>query len=246
MTMAGQFENWTNQIRWSESGEDRREMDLLNGLVQRQLRGQIHWAGSQRKGTAIAGSDLDVCVETSASVSESDRRRLAQNIASLLGREAQPRYHVIRVAPRQGSSAHLDIAFSNATFGNRPLPNVEEFESNQARQQAARALKWWFRSGNLPRVRGWVIDGLVVSQDAGETTSYGLFMKVVRWLADSCTPAEIESILRPRAVPGWMPEWSDPLDGQLQAIANQARRLVRTLPARFSNAAAIEQWLKIG
>lgn len=244
MTTVGQFENWANQIRWSESEEDKREMALLTNLVQRELRGQIRWAGSQRKRTAIEGSDLDVCIETGASVSESERRRLAQSITGLLGRVAQPRYHVIRVTPREGSSAHLDIAFSNAAFGSRSLPNVEEFESRSVRQQAARALKWWFRSGNMPRVRGWVIDGLVVSQDTGEATSYDLFTKIVRWLAHSCTSHEIESILRPRAVPRWMPEWSDPLDGQLQAISNHARRLERTLPAHFSSASTIEQWLQ--
>lgn len=246
MTMAGKFENWTNEIRWHESREDKREMFLLNNLVQRELKGQVHWAGSQRKGTAIEGSDLDVCVETSLSVSKSQRLHLAQNIESLLQRQTQPRYHVIRVAPRKGSAVHLDIAFSNATFGSRPLPNIEEFESRQVRQQAARALKWWFRSGNLPSVRGWVIDGLIVSQDNEEKTSYELFMKMIQWLADFCTPAEIEFILRPRAVPGWMPEWSDPLDGQLQAIANYARRLTNNLPTHFSNGAAIEKWLKNG
>lgn len=244
MKSSGQFENWANQIRWKNSGEDKREMKLLTDLIHSELGGQIHWAGSQRKGTAIEGSDLDMCIETQTPVSASIRRKLARSITDTLKREAKPHSHVIRVKPRKGGSAKLDIAFANADFGSRPLPNVDEFRS-QNRQHATRALKWWLRSDGMPSgVKGWAIEGLVVQLDNNEATGYELFEKIIRWLARPCTFNDVESILRPRAEPEWRPEWSKRLPGQIQAISSQARRLVRSLPENFSSPDDIERWLR--
>lgn len=242
--MRGQFENWANQIAWRESVQDRQDMAALTELVQSTLQGQIHWAGSQRKRTAIVGSDLDMCITTSMAVSVNQRRQFARAITKELGRQAQPRNHVIRLAPRENSGPHIDLAFANAEFGDRPLPDAEEFTQLPRRQHAARALKWWLRSGGMPHVGGWAIEALVVSLDNNEASGWNVFLKVINWLGRPCTANEVESILKPRAQPCWVPAWSNRLPGRTAAIANQARRCIRTLPDNFTGVADIETWLR--
>ncbi len=243
--MSGYFEQWANQIRWSESEEDRAEMARLTTLVQSTLKGQIHWAGSQKKNTAIQGSDLDMCIETTVPVTQAARRKLAEEIETCLGRPTEIKNHVIRVKPRSNSKAKLDIAFANAEFGSRPLPDVTEFKDPR-RQHAARALKYWLRSGGMPHVGGWAIEGLVVKLDDAKGTGYDLFLKILTWLARPCSANDIESILKPRAQPAWNPLWSKALPGNIQAIANQAKNRLTAFKARstpFSSAADVEAWL---
>lgn len=243
--MSGYFEQWANQIRWSESSEDRAEMGELTKLVQSTLKGQIHWAGSQSKSTAIEGSDLDVCIVTNDPVTKGQRRELAKQIAINLQRPTEIKSHVIRVGPRAHSKAKLDIAFANAEFGNRPLPDKTEFKDPR-RQHATRALKYWLRSGGMPYVGGWAIEGLVVGLDDAKGTGCDLFLKILEWLARPCPPNDIESILKPRALPKWNSDWSKKLPGQIQAIANQAKNRLSALKTRstpLSSAADVEEWL---
>lgn len=78
MTRAnGYFEAFINQNAYSDTPEDRDTMVRITEIVRAAIPGsQIRWAGSQRKGTAIAGSDLDFCVESNSPVTESQRREL--------------------------------------------------------------------------------------------------------------------------------------------------------------------------
>jgi hypothetical protein len=217
-------------------------MNQLTGLVQREFKGQLHWAGSQRKSTAILGSDLDMCLETTEPITKIERKQFAKLIRGELGWDAHERTHVIRINPRVEGGVKLDIAFANAIFGSRPLPNTEEFHDNSRRQQAARALKWWLRSGGLPQVPGWAIESLVIGLDGRVIQGCDLFLKIINWLARPCTANEVMSLLKPRAEP-WRSEWERKLPNTLQAISNQARRLQRKKPSSFASSTDIEQWL---
>lgn len=228
----GYFEAFVNQHAYRTTPEDKALIAEATEAVRQVVPGgQLRWAGSQRKGTAIIGSDLDLCMESSVPVTESVRRELRTVLATRLGREARILSHAIRL-PAGGGRLKVDVAFANAAFGNRPLPDTAAFHDRRARQATARALKLWTRSGNLPHLPGWVIEALVVHLDpnVASVLPLELFRKVVGWLETSATPAVIEGVLKPAAHPRWNPAWSAKLPGQVQAIQNHARALLRRTP----------------
>lgn len=238
--MHGYFEQFANRIVWQESALDRQDVAKISQIVQTLLRGQTHWAGSQRKSTAIVGSDLDLCINTTSPVTKSQRLELANQLTHGLERSARPHAHIIRIAPRV-DSVKIDIAFANAEFGNRPLPDTEEFKDPR-RQQVARLLKTWLRSPGMPHVSGWAIESLVVALDNRENTAELLF-KIMHWLKGPRTPNDIESILKPRAKPMWNPNWSSGLSGTLQAISNNATNRLNHKPPTFRSADDVKRWL---
>ncbi len=156
-------------------------------------------------GGVAAQEDLDVCVESADPVTESHRRDLRSALQRDLGREARIQSHAIRL-PAHGDYPKVDIAFANAAFGSRPLPDVTDFQAHRSRQFAARALKVWTRSGNLPWVAGWAVEALVVHLDhaPGSLSGLGLFTRLLEWLAEKATPGAVEGVLRPAAFPRWM------------------------------------------
>lgn len=229
---SGYFEAFVNQ-RAERPGEDaRRLMEAVTNSVRRVLTGaQVYWAGSQRKRTAVIGSDLDLCVECSISVTEAQRRELRTALERDLGRSATIHSHVIRLAPHQGA-VKVDIAFANAAFGSRPLPDTAQFHDRRARQVVARAFKLWARTGKLPPISGWAIEALVVHLDSKpELLPLELFIRQLDWLIESATPAAVEGVLRPAAHPRWNPAWSSKLPGRLEALVNHARATKRRAPA---------------
>lgn len=244
----GYFEAYINQNAYSATPEDREVMALVTDVVRTALSGsQVRWAGSQRKATAIIGSDLDLCVETNLPVTEAQRRDLRSLLEKRLARPAQVLSHAIRL-PAQAGRQKVDIAFSNATFGNRPLPDTLPFHNQRSRQAAARALKLWSRAGNLPYLPGWAAEALVVHLDAnpGTLTPLDLFLRIIEWLDEKATPAVIEGVLRPAAFPRWNPDWSPRLPGRLEALRNNARALRRRGPApdTWRSADDVGRWLR--
>jgi hypothetical protein len=228
----GYFEAFVNEQAYRPSAEDRALVDRITRVVQSAVQGgQVRWAGSQRKGTAVVGSDLDLCVESTEIVTERQRRDLRAVLASDLGRPAVVLSHAIRL-PADGGRLKVDVAFANAAFGSRPLPDTAAFHDRRARQATARALKLWTRAGNLPHLPGWVIEALVVHLDPNVAAALPLelFRKVVGWLEASANPAVIEGVLKPAAHPRWNPAWSAKLPGQVQAVQNHARALLRRTP----------------
>lgn len=243
--MSGYFEAWANQLRQSLTEADRQLMAAVTREVQANLRGSVHWAGSQAKGTAIAGSDLDMCINSPEPVTERGRRELAARLKTVLGRDAQPKLHVVRLAGAD-HAPRVDIAFANAAFGSRPLPDTSDFKGKNPRQHAARALKFWARGGGLPPVGGWALERVVVHLDANEhPNGQGLMVHVLDWLANRAKPGDIEAQLRPVAAPAWRPEWSEKLPGRLEALKNSARSLLgRYRPDEWRSATDVEQWIK--
>ena len=236
----GYFEAWTNGIAWRKSREDNAVIDTISRLVQEELRGQTYLAGSQRKGTSIVGSDIDLCVMTRVPVTVAQRKQLAKRLAIALGRPARPGAHAIRIDDPSGGP-HIDIAFANAEFGDRPLPDPEPFRIPR-RKQAARALKWWLRERRLPHVGGWAVEAIVVRMDQKVETGAQLFLRILEWVRDRATPQAIESILRPAAQPRWYPAWSRAVPGRLEAIRNAARHQLR-LDREVYSVADVEAWL---
>ena len=243
----GHFVAYVNHQAPRRTADDRALMVRVRELVRVTVpSSQVNWAGSQRKGTAIAGSDLDMCVESRKPVTEGDRRRLRDALEEGLSRPVRVLSHALRM-PAQGEAPKVDLAFANAAFGSRPLPDASEFEDRPPRQTAARALKLWLRSGGLPRVGGWAIEALVVGLDPpGKTRDpLELFLRIVAWLDERANPAAVEGILRPAAHPRWNPAWSTGLPGSLEAIGNHARRLRRRSPGpeQWSCPDDVEAWL---
>lgn len=209
--------------------------------------GDVRWTGSLFKGTAIVGSDLDVWVDSAKAVTPALRRPFAEALGSRLLRPVSVQSHVVRVAA-DSAQPRVDVSFAKATFGARPAPDDQGFRSRPDRQQAARALKIWARAGGLPRVPGWVVEAFVLGADRQEKPldGLGLFVKLLKWLADSATLSSVESILRPAAAPAWKPEWSRPLVGRIEAVRNAARAtLARDLTLRpLRNASDVDDWLR--
>lgn len=245
---AGFFEEFVNRNAYQETANDRRLIDSVTATARGVVPGcQVRWAGSQRKGTAIATSDLDLCVETARPITESERRDLRAALEAKLLRPARVLSHAIRLPPHQ-NAPKVDVAFANAAFGSRPLPDTTTFHNRKGRQGAARALKLWTRAGGLPYLPGWVIEALVVHLDAnaGAHTPFELFVRVIEWLDERATPAAIEGVLRPAAHPRWNPAWSPTLPGRLEALRNQARALRRRLKdaAQWRNADDVGRCLR--
>lgn len=245
----GYFEAYINQRAYSTTAADHALMASVTDLARNVLPGsRIHWAGSQRKGTAIVGSDLDLCIETNAPVTEAQRRALREVLNQGLRRPATILSHALRLPAHVGppSLPKVDIAFANAAFGNRPLPDTAAFHARPSRQTAVRAIKCWARNGGLPYLSGWVVEALIVHLDADQTEHLPLelFLRVLDWLAERATPAVLEGVLRPAAFPRWDPKWSERLPGQVQAIADGARALrKRARPEQWSNIGDVETWL---
>lgn len=248
MTRAnGYFEAFVNDRSFRPGPAERELMASVTEVVRRALpRSQVRWAGSQRKGTAIQGSDLDLCIESSEAVTEAQRRELRGALERELTRPVRVLSHAVRM-PSDGGRPKVDIAFANACFGSRPLPDVESFHDRKARQATARALKLWSRSANVPHLPGWVVEAFVVHLDpnAEDWAPLDLFLRVIGWLDGRATPAAVESVLRPAAFPRWNPDWSLRLPGRLEAIRNHARALSRRapLPDDWRSAADVGRWL---
>lgn len=245
----GYFEAYVNQQAYHMTPADRALMGSATGVVAGVLPGsRIHWAGSQRKGTAIVGSDLDLCVDTNVPVTEAQRRSLRGALEQGLRRPATVLSHAIRLPAQVGHPGHpkVDIAFANAAFGSRPLPDPAPFHNRRSRQATARAIKCWSRNGGLPPLPGWVVEALVVHLDVGkaEHAPMDLFLRVIEWLSERATPGAIEGVLRPAAFPRWDPRWSGNLPGQLEAIRNHARALLKkTKPESWLSANDVGRWL---
>jgi hypothetical protein len=246
-TANGYFEAFVTSRASTPTAADRKTMADATAACRELLPGsQIRWAGSQFKSTAIAGSDLDWCMETQSPVTESQRRDLRAHLERTLGRVVRVQSHVLRL-PAAGVSPKIDIAFANAAFGSRPLPNADAFGAKPARQSAARALKLWLRAGGMPRVPGWVLEALVVHLDAGVSAATGLqlFQRTTDWLELKATPSVMEGVLRPAAFPKWNPQWSANLPGGLSALQNavRAQKRRRPRPEEWRRPADVEPWL---
>ncbi len=248
MTRAnGYFEAYVNQQAFRPGPEDRELMSAVTSAVRAVVpKSQVRWAGSQRKGTAVLGSDLDLCVESGDPVTEAQRRTLRAELEKALRRPATVLSHAVRL-PAVRDRAKVDIAFANAAFGSRPLPDTGPFHNQRARQGAARALKLWSRGAAVPHLPGWVIEALVVHLDAppSDRLPLDLFLRIITWLDERASAAAVESVLRPAAFPRWNPDWSARLPGRLEAIRNHARALRRRQPAPESWGAVedVGQWL---
>jgi hypothetical protein len=229
----GLFEAFINNSAYRTTAEDGALMVSLNSLIGSAIpSSQVRWAGSQRKGTAIVGSDLDVVVESRDPVTEAQRRVLRAHLEESLNRPARVLSHAVRL-PAHENAPKVDVAFANAAFGSRPLPDLAEYHSRPNRQKAARALKLWSRAGNLPYIAGWAVEALVVHLDSPprELLPLPLFLRVITWLDEKATPAAVEGVLRPAAFPRWNPDWSPRLPGRLEALRNHARALRRRAEA---------------
>lgn len=240
------FQAWVDHHAARPGPTERKLIEQVRAAVVAELPGsQVRWAGSQHKGTAITGSDLDLCVETRLPVTEAQRRSLRARLESTLGPPVLVIHHVVRLAARP-DHAKVDIAFANAAFGSRPLPDASEFKGRPHRQRAARAMKLWTRAGGLPPVPGWAVEALVVHRDQPPEThdSLALFLRIVEWLADRANPSAVESVLRPASFGDWDEAWSRRLPGQIEALRNAARALQRRPgPASWSRPADVGAWL---
>lgn len=243
----GYFEGFVNSRAAKPGAAEKSLMQQVNTVVQATIpRSQVRWAGSQRKGTAIQGSDLDMCVESTDPVTEALRRTLRGALEAALRRPVRVCTHVVRVEATPTLSK-LDLAFSNAAFGSRPLPALAEFHDQRGRQVAARALKLWTRSSPVPRVPGWALEALVVHLDApAGRAGLPLFLRIVEWLESATQPA-LESVLRHANFNRWNPAWSAAIPGPLQALQNHARALKRRtpLPEAWKNNDDAGRWLGV-
>jgi hypothetical protein len=220
-------------------------MTAVLGVVREVIsKSEVHWAGSYPKSTAIVGSDLDMCVRTTEPVTLAQRRDIRTRLEAKLARQAIILSHVVRM-PASGGAPKVDVAFANAAFGARVMPDGAEFHNLPARQLAARALKIWTRGGNLPKIPGWAIEALVVHLDAArQPDGLVLFTRIVGWLETSATPAAVESFLRHANAERWNPVWSARLAGSLIALENHARALRRRPPPEgWKNTDDVGRWL---
>lgn len=229
----GFFEAFINENVQKLSASDRKIMQQVTVIIREtlkkeyQMTSQVHWAGSQRKNTSTIASDLDFCVETKEPINTSQRKKLRVELEKKLNRPVRILSHAIRI-PEQRKNPKVDIAFSNAAFGSRPLPDKKPFKNNKARQMTVRALKIWGKSARLPRLSGWAVEALVIFFDSkNHKEPLGLFLNVVKWI-ETCSPQSVESILRPHAKPKWDPKWSKPLAKRLESFRNGARALLRS------------------
>lgn len=105
----GYFEAFVNSRATTVGTAEKALMAPVVPVVQRVIpRSQVRWAGSQRKGTAIVGSDRDMCVESADPVTEALRRDLRTALEVALGRPAHVRAPVVRVVAGAGP-AKLDV-----------------------------------------------------------------------------------------------------------------------------------------
>lgn len=145
---------------------------------------------------------------------------------------------MVRVAGL-GHRPGIDIAFANAAFGDRPLPDTESLKDPR-RRQATRALKWWLREAKLPHVGGWAVEALVLGLHTDQPSGLALFDRIIAWIEARANPSAVESLLRPHARPKWHDAWSAKLPGRLEAIRNGARALQRRRPASLDSWEQVE------
>lgn len=240
---SGYFEAFVNSRAATIGPQERALMVQVRASVDAVIpRAQVHWAGSQRKGTGIVGSDLDMCVESADPVTEALRRDLRGALERTIGRPAVVKTHVVRVT----GTPKLDIAFANAGFGGRPLPDLADFHDRRGRQAAARALKLWTRGGGLPRVSGWALEALVVHLD--QPVGRGgleLFQRILGWIEATATPGALEGVLRAANYSRWNPLWTSGVPGTLEALRNSARALRKRSPPveGWRSADDVGRWL---
>ena len=243
----GLFEAYVNSRAYRATPEDRAVIAAVNAVVEEVVpASQVRWAGSQRKGTAISGSDLDVVVESRDPMTEARRRTLRTRLEVHMGRPARVLSHAVRL-PAHDGAPKVDVTFANAAFGSRPLPDVADYHNRRNRQTVARALKLWSRAGNVPFIPGWAVEALVVHLDSPpqDLLPLRLLVRIIGWLDEKATPAAIESVLRPAAFPRWNPEWSERLPGRLEALRNHARAMRRRGEATdaWRTQDDVERWL---
>lgn len=246
MSANGYFISYINSRIFKERPQDGEMINRINQSAQKHFKGgAVHKAGSHRKATDIDGSDLDLCLLTNDPVTEAMRRAWREELKKVLNRPAVVQSHVIRL-PANGADLKIDIAFANAAFGSRPLPNPSLFRV-PARQHAARAMKLWTRRPGMPHISGWAIEALVIhlDQPAGTHNGLILFCRILEWLEAKATQKAVEGVLRAAAVPGWRPEWSKKLPGTLEALQNQARKMTKQQPQpeAWESAEDVNKWL---
>jgi hypothetical protein len=245
---AGYFEALVNQHAYHETPDDGRVASQVVAAVQAVVPGsQVRWAGSQRKGTAVTASDLDLCVESPTPITEGQRRDLRAALERDLRRPARVQSHAVRL-PSHDGKPKVDIAFANAAFGSRPLPEITAFHNQRSRQVAARALKLWASASKFPRLSGWVIEAIVVHLDPnpGTHAPLELFVRILAWLDERATAPVLEGVLRPAAFPRWNEAWSAVLPGRLEALRNRARAQRRRTngPETWGSITDADRWLR--
>ena len=249
----GYFEAYVNAHAYHRTPADGVLLETIGTAARCVLpRAQIHRGGSTEQGTGIEGSDMDLWLaplDRDPPVTAAERRAIRDAVATETKRTTNVKHHVVRVeSPGQGCPK-VDLSFTRADFGSRPLSDTAPFAERRERGFAVRALKLWTRGAELPPVRGWAAEGIVLQLDrqTERVLPLELFLKTIRWLA-TATSADVEAILRPRAQPVWHPAWSAGLPGALEAIANRARSLLSRDLARdpFRTPADVEAWLRVG
>lgn len=240
---AGYFEYWANSIAYTPTSADR----ALAKLVEEQARevlgtANLQWAGSNAKHIAIKGSDLDLFVMTPTEVTQDQRRKLAAALRAKTGREVNILSHAIRIS----GTPRVDINFEKSNFGHRPGPEVDEFAGCPARQQAARALKFWCNRSGMPSMKGWVAEAVVLHLDPNRNRSgFEIFLRILEWFDENSNEEvgqkAMEAILRPVCQTAWKEVWSAKLPGYTQALGNDARRIrKRLLKESIQSAAQLE------
>lgn len=242
MNPEGLFENWTNEIRVKRGPDDKRLTDTIKRIVERDLRGQVHLAGSHNKRTAIASSDLDLWIDTPQPVTLPQRRALARAIEAATGRSVRVSSHAVQVQASAGR-AKVDLAFGDGHFGRRRQPDAADFRGQPARQQAARALKYWAHCKGFKWASGWALERMVVHLDPNRSRAgLPLFLRVVDWLIDSSNTSAIVGILTNHAETELR---HDRLENWLLTMQNYARNLRRTYaPDTWTTAASVQAWLQ--
>jgi len=243
----GYFESYINANTATSSTRDGRLLATANDVARTVISGaEVRWAGSQHKSTDIVGSDMDLCVVTATPVTAQQRRQLFEALSRSTGRAGRVLSHAIRFDATT-RDPKVDIAFARAEFGGRPMPDATAFSGFPKRQMAARAVKLWTRAGGLPRLSGWAVEAMIVAHDARPTAGelpLTFFDRVVDWYAGTPDVDAVVAVLRPLAQP-WRDEWMRVLPGQITAIANAARSLVRRRPERanWRSADDVGRWL---
>lgn len=226
----GYFEACVNANAYRKTAADSALIEQAQATAREHLPpGNVRWAGSVYKGTAIKGSDLDALFGSTEAVTTQARAAFAEGLKSVTGRSVRVLRHVVRVEPAEGLP-RFDVAFQNAEFGCRAPPDDSRFRERAVRGSTVRALKVWTRrSQNLPRVPGWALEALVVGLDQQAEAELPLptFDRIVAWLATTAKPDNVLALVKPHASPVWRPEWETRLQGQVIALGNAARSLRR-------------------
>jgi hypothetical protein len=246
-TTRGLFEQYVNGQAARRTQRDGELIETIIDVARTIIAGaQVHWSGSQRKGTDVQSSDFDLCLCSTSPVSRAQRRQLAEALQAKLGRRTVVKSHAVRLQESQ-ASARVDIAFNNAEFGNRPLADSAPFISNPARQIVSRALKLWNRRPHAPKLPGWVVEAIVLTVDTRNVVDpLALFDQVIDWLALDQPRSAILSMLSRYSQPAWNDSNDTPrLWGRVAAIRDDARHLQSARRERdhWTTVAQVGAWL---